>query len=404
MRIVFVNRFYWPDEQATAQLLTDLAESLASRGWQVEVLCSMPSGKEAPREEVRRGVTIRRLGSPSGKTVSLVRRSLAFADFLAGSCWQAFRLLRPGDLLVTLTDPPMLGTSLWPLAKLRGAKQLHWVQDIYPEVAITLFESGAAKTLFRLLLPFRNFALRHSAGCVTLGDDMAGLLVRSEVPRASIALIPNWAPDGIRPLPEDERAKAKTRLGLGDKFVVLYSGNLGRVHEIDVLWQVAAALQNNPDIVFLVVGGGAGRRQLEEAVRREALGNVRFLPPQARERLSESLGAGDVHLITLKASCAATVYPSKFYGIAAAGRPMVFVGPQGCELASLVERHGMGRAFEPAQVPAFAAHLAALAADPVLCRAQGVNARSFAESQGLRAHAVERWQRLLETLSPQSSP
>jgi colanic acid biosynthesis glycosyl transferase WcaI len=403
MRIVFVNRFYWPDEQATAQLLTDLAEGLASRGWRVEVLCSASSESRVPREETRHGVTIHRVGSPAGKTVSLLHRSFAFGDFLFEASRFALAKLRPDDLLVTLTDPPMLGACLWPWAKLKGTRQLHWVQDVYPEVAIALFESGLAKVPLKLLLPLRNLALRQSEGAVALGTDMADLLAKAGLPRRNLCVIPNWAPAGVRVLSPEEQARAKAELGLENRFVVLYSGNLGRVHEIDILWQAAAALRSRSEIVFLIVGGGAGRGRLEEAVRREGLCNVRFLPPQARERLSESLSVGDVHLVTLKRSCAATVFPSKLYGIAAAGRPVLFAGPEDCEVAGLVERHGMGRAFSTERVADLAAHVARLADDAEERAREGAQARVFAEKQGLREHAVDRWGLLLETLSRKTS-
>lgn len=395
MRIIFVNRFYWPDEPATAQLLTDLAEALAARGRTIEVFASRPASRNSPSREARAGVRIRRIAGTRWGRHSLIGRAIDFATFLGGTCWQLVWTLRRGDVVVALTDPPLLGLALSAVCWLKSARCLHWVQDVYPEIAVTLSGSSALRWLAAPLRGLRNLSWRSSTGCIALGRDMADLIARAGVEAGRIAIIPNWAPAGVEPPPPATAAALRRRWGLEEKFVAVYSGNLGRVHDLVPVLSAAQCLRDDPGIVFLFIGGGAQRAPLEQFVREAGLTNVRFESAQPRRELSATLATGDIHFVTLHPGCAALVFPSKLYGIAAVGRPVLFVGPAYCELAGLVRDGGMGYAFTRDEPPAIADALRQLAGAPTTAARFGANAAAFSRQRGRLEQAVAAWDQLL---------
>jgi glycosyltransferase involved in cell wall biosynthesis len=241
----------------------------------------------------------------------------------------------------------------------------------------------------------RNFTWRHSAGCVVLGRDMAELASRQRIPPGQVTIISNWAPQGLAPPPAAEVLALREKWHLAGKFVVAYSGNLGRVHDLEPVLAVAGVLRATPEIVFAFVGAGAQRETLEALVAARQLTNVRFFPPQPRDLLGATLAMGDVHLVTLRPGCEALVFPSKLYGIAAVGRPAVFIGPRDCELARMIEDQQIGFAFAPHETSAAADALRQLHDSPAMREQVGRAAAHFAASAGGSRAAVEKWHALL---------
>jgi glycosyltransferase involved in cell wall biosynthesis len=398
-RVIFINRSFWPEETATAQLLTDLAAGLAQSGLAVTVIAGRagepdPHGGGGPPP----AVAVERIRStrlqPAG---GLAGQALDLATFWLGALARLARLLRTGDAVVVLTDPPLLGIGVAWLARLRGARCFHWVQDIYPEIAIAV---GGHRSL-RALIPARNAAWRRAEGCVTLGTDMAGSIARAGIPAGRIRIIPNWAPAGLAPAAPAAIAALRAAWGLTDAFVVEYSGNLGRVHEVASVLRAAEHLRDQPRILFLFVGGGPRRARLEREAARRGLTNVRFQPHQPRARLSAVLGVGDVHLVSLRPGCETCVFPSKLYGAAAVGRPVIFVGPVNSEVARTVTDGGWGAAFDPADSSGLAQVVADLSADPAACARLAAAALRFAAAQGGAAAAAAAWR---EWLAPGDCP
>jgi len=395
MRVWFINRFYWPDEPATAQMLGDLAEALAARGWPVSVIASHPGDAQTPTVEIRHGVKIYRRRGPRWGQTSVGGKFADYLLFLVGAGWQALRSWRRGDVVVAMTDPPLLGVALWPLVALRRARLIHWTQDIYPEVAMALATRPAVRWTLGLLRGPRNFTWRHSAGCVTLGREMSGLIVRNGIAPDRVVVVPNWAPRGLGPPSAQAVQHQRNEWHLVGKFAVVYSGNLGRVHDLEPVLEVAATLRDAPDIVFLFVGTGPRHGALAAQAQGRGLANVFFFPPQPRAQLGATLAAGDLHLVTLRPGCQTVVFPSKLYGIAAVARPVIFIGPRECELAALVRDHTLGFAFARDDTAAIAACLRRLSTALDECRALGAAAGEFHRQEGGLARAVTVWERIL---------
>ncbi len=398
MRLVFINRFYWPNESATAQLLHDLARHLAAQGHEVTVITSDSADSSRPRREAIAGVHIRRVSSHS-RQIGVATKAKEFALFLLGAARALFSLARRNTVVVAMTDPPLLGIIAHLVTSLRGARLIHWTQDIYPEIASRLSQQPALSVVASLLRPLRNLAWRQSAHCVAISEGMARHLHDEGVCLADTTVIGNWAPQGLAPQPATAGETLRDEWGLSGQFVVAYSGNLGRVHDLDSIIALAEELRPEPRITLLLIGGGPGRAGLEATASSRGLANVQFRPAQPRARLAESLAVADAHLVTLRPECTDLVFPSKFYGIVQVGRPTVFIGPRDCELARIVERHGLGLAASAGDLRPLAAGLRAWAADPSAHAAATAASVAYAREHAAPESALAKWDTLLSRLA-----
>jgi len=179
----------------------------------------------------------------------------------------------------------------------------------------------------------------------------------------------------------------------------MYSGNLGVVHETDALIEVVRRLDAMPEVCVLFVGEGQGKTRLEESVRREGLQGVRFLGYQAQEALQYSLSAGDIHLVTLRPEMEGLSVPSKVYGIMAVGRPVVFIGPEGSEVAALVREAGCGEVFSPAEHEKATSALLTLSQDAERRERLGMAGRRYFEAFLDRKFAIQRFRALFDSVA-----
>jgi len=387
-RLIFVNRVYWPSTAATAQLLTDLAEGLAAQGREVHVVAA---GESAT---CHRGVTIHRTG-PGDRHGGLVSRFVNYARFRRAARRQVEILSGPGDIVVAMTDPPMLGADLAATVAAKGAQLVHWTQDIYPEILSAHLGSLSAPFLAPMRAR-RNAAWRAATTCVTLGEDMRATIAAGGVPAGRIAIVPNWAPRELdQPASPEAIAARRSAWGVADKFVVAYSGNLGRVHEFDTVLAAAEQLRPRADIVFVFIGNGARFEEVRITAAARGLDNLRLLSPEPRETLAASLAAADAQLVTLQPRFASLVYPSKLAGVLAAGKPVLFVGPPDGDIARLLASEGCGEAFAPGQAARLAKLIVSWREQPARLREIGHQARAAYERRFTFAAALANWAKLL---------
>ena len=342
---------------------------------------------------------------------------------------------QPGDVVIVKTDPPMLSVVAGPIARLKGARYINWLQDLFPEIATALGIGGSKtqKWAASLLRRLRDLTLQYAEANVVLGERMSARLKKRRVPEERITIIANWA-DGKKIRPVERRSNAlRKEWNLEDAFVVGYSGNLGRAHSFETFLTAVAHLKAQQkakinaltfanagdsawhhssdedvtschDVRWLFIGGGAQTEKLREAVRERRYENVMFWPYQSRERLSESLSAPDVHLISLKPNLEGLIVPSKYYGIAAAGRPAIFVGNPDGELARIIRDSKTGLVIRDGDGVGLAEAILKLAGNPELAAEQGERARQLFESKYDFAHAVTAWEGLIQKISGPTRP
>jgi len=401
-KIIFLNRYFYPDHSATSQLLTDLAFDLAQRGQDIHVITGGQLYNDAqaslPDEETIRGVKVHRVRTSRFGRTRLAGRLLDYLTFYIGGTWKLWRLMQRGDVAVAKTDPPMMSVCAAWVVKVKRAILVNWVQDLFPEVA-TAMDVYGARFAAPMLRRLRNRSLRQGRYNVVLGERMAARLRDEGMVPERVTIIENWADgDAIQPI-----AKADNPLlrewGLEGKFVVGYSGNMGRVHEFKTMMDAAEQLKAHSHIVWVFIGDGNARPWLESEVMRCGLTNVQFRPHQPVSYLRWSLCVPDVHVISLRPNLEGLIVPSKFYGVAAAGRPMIYLGDPDGEIARVIHREQCGWTFCIGEVASLAERVLNLSYDADETAAAGTRARGAFDRCYARARALGRWRGLLESLS-----
>ena len=404
LRVVFFNRSYYPDFGATGQLLTELCEDLAARfGYDVTVVAGMPLGGEervaplhwyAPvRHEQRNGVRILRAWGTARRTRQFTARIANYLSYASSASLATLRIGRP-DVIVSLTDPPIVALTAIAASRATGARFIFLCQDVFPEVT-RLLDTLQSSALESMLSRISRYTVARADRIIALGETMKRRLVETKnADPGKIHVIHNWADsDAIRPGPKaNSFARAN---GLADKFVVMHSGNVGLSQDLEGLLDVADRIRDLPDLVVAIVGEGARKRSLQAEADRRGLAHVRFFPYQPKAGLNDSFATADIFIVSLTRGLAGFIVPSKLYGILAAGRPFVAAVENDCEVAQIAREHDCGLVVEPGDRDAMALAIRRLHADRVLRARLSAHARAAGELYD-RRHAIEAYRAVFE--------
>jgi glycosyltransferase involved in cell wall biosynthesis len=383
MHVVLLNQFFWPDTIATSQLLTDLAGPLAEEH-EVTAICGTP------------GIDASSMGEWIGPEITIVRtwnlafgrssyvRLVSYLSYLAGTAWHGICLRRP-SIYLTLTTPPVLPIVGSILSSLRGAKHVIWEMDVYPDIATDVGFFRKHGILDRIFGPPLDWSRRRAAAVIVLGEDMKARLIARGIAESKIQVADNWA-DGkeITPVPFPE-----------GPLVIHYSGNLGMAHETETIAQLIRRLSNHHDFQFIFSGSGSKRPQLEALCQAEGVRNVEFRPYCSRADLGHSLSEGHIGLVTQLPETVGSVVPSKIYGIMAAGRPLLYIGPGASTPARHIRRFDCGWHFEPGETDAIEMLLTQLHENRRLLSEAGTRARAAFDENFDRPIGVGRILRVL---------
>ncbi|MEI8175594.1 MAG: glycosyltransferase family 4 protein [Candidatus Omnitrophota bacterium] len=403
--IVIINRSFWPDCEATGQLLTALARELTA-GYRVTVIagCSYYGARAAFKPlcwyagETHDGIDIIR-----------VRHTRFWKGRLAGrfSNWATYCILTffaavgvRADLLVVCTDPPFLGIMGAIIKWLRGIPYVYNCQDLYPDVVLAMgvLKRGAASALFDRL---NTYALTRARVVIPIGESMKEKLRVKGIPARRMLVIPNWADTGsITPVDRRDNRLAQ-RYGLADDFVVEYSGNIGLAHDFsDCLRAFEEVQRENAGrkMHFFIIGEGAGKKNLERLIAASSAQNITLLPYQPAEDLASSLSMADLHIVLLGKGTAGTMVPSKVYGIMAAGRPYIAIADKESEPARIAQEYTCGFWAAPGDGTAVAKTLRWALEHPAQARVMGEAGRRAAETRYEKKVVLKEWAALVAGL------
>jgi glycosyltransferase involved in cell wall biosynthesis len=350
--LLFVNQHYYPDVASTGQHLTDLCEHLQSEAYAVRVICGrgkyLAGRMQAPLHEVHNSVRITRIRTTSFGRGTHLGRLIDYATFYVQVLWTLLARTTRFDGVVFLTTPPLLSVIGWIAKRLRGQRYGIWSMDLHPdaEIALGMLREGSASA--RFLSWAMALGYRNADFVVDLGHYMKQRLIAKGVRRDRLHTVHVWSrSEEIEPMPRAANP-VREELGLGGRFVVMYSGNAGIVHEFDVILEAMRRLDDDPRFYFLFVGDGPQRTRIEAYAREQGLKNFSYRGYFPREQLRYSLSAADAHLISLREPFAGIAVPGKLYGIMASARPAIFVGPARCESADSIRQAQCGAVIDPA--------------------------------------------------------
>lgn len=336
MAILLINQFFWPDTAATSHLLSDVANHLAVSGEDVKVICGTASYGN-PNDSPRPDVEIIRLQN-AAFTRRFGGRIVSYLTFFLGALWHGLKLDAPA-VVMTLTTPPLISLVGLAIQKLRGSRHVIWEMDVYPDVAVDLGVLQADGLLAKIFGWLADLPRRHADRIVVLGECMRARLLAHGIPEEKIVVAENWAE---RPEPEERRISFR-HCRPTEALSIMYSGNLGMAHDAET---VAGAMRDlagrDQEIGFVFAGGGSRHSWLKKFCQEHGISSCEFLPYCERHDLFARLRTAHIGLVTQKNESLGSSVPSKTYGIMAAGRPILFVGPAESTTARIIARYGCG--------------------------------------------------------------
>ncbi|MEP0911428.1 glycosyltransferase family 4 protein [Leptolyngbya sp. GB1-A1] len=349
VKISLVNQFFPPDYAPTGQLIEELAKQLDRQGAEVEVFTGQP------------GYAFRAAKAPASETIGQVqvkrsRTSQLFPHRIRGKAingvlfsMRAFLYLlnprRQNNVILLTSAPPFLPILGYLASLLFGISYVCLIYDLYPDIAVELGVISADHWLARCWQEANRKVWRRSKGVIVLSPAMKDRITKicPEI-ESKVSVIHSWAnPNWIVPLPKEENWFAQEHQ-LIEPFTVLYSGNMGRCHDVDTILEAAIQLRNEP-VRFVCIGAGAKREGLMQQVQQLGLRNFTFLPYQDRDVLPYSLTACDVSLVSVAEGMESLVAPSKLYSALSSGRPLAVICPQYSYLNQIVAEAACGASF-----------------------------------------------------------
>lgn len=404
MRILIYSYNYHPEPIGIAPLMTELAEGLVAQGHQVRVVTAMPNYPQRRiydefkgklyLTELKNGVAIQRNYVWIRPKPGLLDRILLDASFVLISLVHALKGRRPDVILLTV---PPLPVSV-PAALLGWFHRCPVVlnlQDILPEAAV---HTGLLtnKLMIAIFEKLEKFAYRTATKISVIADGFTDNLVGKGVPQSKIALIPNWVDvNFIQPLPKENNDFRATHQ-LDGKFVVLYSGNIGRTQPLTALIDAAACLRDIPDIAVVIVGEEKALQELELYRQKVDAPSVLLLPFQPRAKLPEMLAAADVGLVMQKENVISFNMPSKIQVLLASGRAILASVPASGTAAKAVQHSGGGIVVPPEDPEALAAAILDLYKNPDKAAMLGQQGRQYAVENYSFKHALEQYEKLFD--------
>ena len=400
-RILVFSELYYPEETSTGYFMTKIAEGLSS-DFSVMAVCAQPSysmrGERVPARELHKGVHIRRYPSTTFNKDRLVLRLLNIFSICFSSFFLAIRSIRSSDLILVVTNPPLLPFIIWLASKLRGAKFVLRIDDVYPDMlnVAGLLERGSF--IYRIFEKLNLYLYKGADHIIVLGRDMYSLVLNKvgKQHHNRVHIIPNWGEiDQIYPCLRENDSLLK-KLHLENKFVVQYAGNMGYPHDIESLVEAAKVLSGNQKIQFLFIGSGVKRGWLEEQIKINSLNNIRLLDPRPRSDQNNFLNACDIAVSALVRGMSGVSVPSRMYNIMAAGKPVVAIGDEDSELGIIIREEKVGWIAPPGKVNVFVNAILEAESNPDLLVAMGKRARQLVEEEYSREYVVGLYKELFD--------
>jgi glycosyltransferase involved in cell wall biosynthesis len=349
--VLVVSQVFVPDPASVGQHMADVALELARRGQirgdtRVQVYASARGFENPsviyPAQETIAGARIRRIPFASFGKKSIPLRVLGTAAFMIQAFFAVLFTPRPAGIFFS-TSPPLIGLPMCIAAAFLRVPAVYWAMDLNPDQLLALGKIKQTSFTHWVLESVNRFILRRSALIIALDRFMADRLAARGIPRSKMLVMPPWGhEDKIHDADKPAENPFRVRNNLGGKFVIMYSGNHSPSNPLTTLLDAVVQLRDDPDLKFLFVGGGNGKKEVEEYIRKHSLTNAVSLPYQPMADLKHSLSAADVHVVSLGEKMVGIIHPCKIYGAMAVGRPILFLGPRPSHISDLLDASAIG--------------------------------------------------------------
>ena len=380
-KLLIITQFFPPDYAATGQLIQELAHNLGQNDIQVNIFTGQPGyvfqEEKAPKIEVKSNLHIRRSQSVQICSKRIRAKAVNGIIFTLRATWHLLKNARKNNLVLLTTAPPFLGIAGYIVNLCFGSEYICLIYDLYPDAVVELGIVSPQHPITKLWRKLNGMVWKRSQKIIVLSETMKQRITTQHPEIADkISVIHNWAnADWIVPLPKQKNWFARQH-ELDRKFTVLYSGNMGRCHDLDTILGAMKLLQDRA-IQFVFIGAGAKHELCRQAVAESNLDNCTFLPYQDKENLPYSLTACDLALVSIAPGLEGVVAPSKLYGIMAAGKAIAAICESHSYLRQIIDDAGCGACVNNNDSQELASFILSLASDPKLAVDLGNAGRNY---------------------------
>jgi len=344
--VLIFSQVFVPDPASVGQHIADVAFELVRRGYKVRVYTSDRGYDDPtiryPRQEMLNGVDVRRMPYSSFGKKTIFTRVLGTASFMIQATFRGLFMQNLAGVLFS-TSPPLIGIVATIVRMFRGVPLVYWAMDLNPDQLIAMGKISSHGLIARFLQTINRMILQNATLVVALDRFMVQRLYLSRAKlKDKLVIIPPWPHEqAIDPI-EHADNPFRERLKLDGKFVVMYSGNHSPSNPLKTLLEAAVRMKDDPEVRFFFVGGGIGKKEVEQYIAQHNLTNVISLPYQPLADLRFSLSAADVHVVSLGDDMVGIIHPCKVYGAMAVARPILYFGPKPSHISDLLESHQFG--------------------------------------------------------------
>lgn len=347
MKVVLVSEFFYPYKTSTQKILTELAEDFVEYGLEVDVLTTKNAYREEKQDlrkyEIYRGINIKRVFSTEGNRDSKIGRLLNYITFTTSVF---FNLLfkKNYDKILFVSNPPLVPFIGYLIKKLRGKNYIYLVHDIYPDVAEKLGVIKKGSIISKVMNYMNKKIYTNAERIIALGKDMKRVIADKGVDEEKIEIVTNWADSRVNYEKEVDKNFYK-KYRLENKFNILYTGNISKVHAIDTIVEVAKILKNEEDIMFTFVGDGNKKQDLIKLKEKEDLRNIQLENYMFGEEYNNLLNCANLFITTLQQGIEGLGVPSKTYTYMSVAKPLIAIMSENSEIGSMVNQYNLGKQF-----------------------------------------------------------
>ncbi|TAA72299.1 glycosyltransferase family 4 protein [Planococcus salinarum] len=409
-KITFVINYFYPDLAATSQLMTELTTSI-QKDFDITVIAAQPGYageknkvKKLFEEDYLESIKIVRIKLPQvDKNSKISRMRYIFSYFALANI--ALLKEKKTDVIFTISQPPVLGGLIGTIGKFfKRSRHVYSIHDFNPEQAEAVSYTNK-QFIFDIARAVDKLNCRYADHVLLVGRDMAGTLEKrfanSKIPDYTV--ISNWTNESeILPLDKSNAVVKdfQEKNGLLDKFVVMYSGNLGLYYDLENIIKIAREFRGEPDIIFLFIGEGAVKKKMQDYVEENNLENVLFLPYQPKDFIPYSLNAADIHLVVNQKGIKGVSVPSKIYGVFAAGKPVLGVVEKESEIDRLILESGAGMVVDPQNYESIADSVKLFyKMDKDTLKEMGLKGRNYLENHLTKETSISKYRETLKSVS-----